>query len=281
MPRSPARASSICSSPTRGSAKGCAPCSRRVTRSAPRKRSLAGATSSRWSRRHRPARSPWRRRGTAPTATRSRACWSSRATTSSGSTTTTTRAPRWSSFRASVEAVRARGGAAGGRLPGRLHRRHRARARRSGRRHAQADRGLARGLPHRLRHVGEPERDGAARRGSLAEDRHVRGRWDRGRERRPTATTRTAHSSARPTAPFSLRRRQSRTCGTSSSAASTRRSTSSAPTTTATSDASRLRPRCSGTTRSGSRCSSTSSSTSCRAASDEDVEAARRRRLPR
>ena len=50
---------------------------------------------SRWSPRTRPGRSPSPRRGTAPTATASRACSSSPATTSSASTTTTTPAPRW------------------------------------------------------------------------------------------------------------------------------------------------------------------------------------------
>ncbi len=60
------------------------------------RRDEASACRSRWSRRTRPARSPSPRRGTARSATRSRACSSSAGTRSSASTTTTTPARRWS-----------------------------------------------------------------------------------------------------------------------------------------------------------------------------------------
>ena len=85
-------------------------CRRRLARRRPRggarggrrlRRRLAptSPSASRWSSSPptRPARSPSPRPGTAPTATRSRGCSRSPATRSSASTTTTTQAPRWTS----------------------------------------------------------------------------------------------------------------------------------------------------------------------------------------
>ena len=94
-------------------------------------------------------------------------------------------------------------------------------------------------------------------------DRDVRGGGDALGARRPrSATTRTGRSSVPRTAATSTTPPTSRTCSTSSSAASTAPSTCSAPTTTATCGGYRLQPRCSASTRTGSRCSSTSSSPS-------------------
>ena len=139
-----------------------------------------------------------RRRGTAHTATRSRACSSSRATRSSASTTTTTRAPRWTASAASVEAVRRGERPAGGRLPGRVHRRARRARGRSGPDDARADRGVARALPRPLRLVGAAERARAAARASCCRGSTRTRRTARsGRARPRTATTTTASSSAR------------------------------------------------------------------------------------
>ena len=84
-----------------GDARRCRP-----SRSAAARPPRPSVSRSRWCRRTRPGRSPSPRRATAPTATASPGCSPSPATTSSASTTTTTPARRWTSFRASVEAAR-------------------------------------------------------------------------------------------------------------------------------------------------------------------------------
>ena len=131
----------------------------------------------------------------------------------------------------------ARGGAARGRLSRRLHRGARARGGRSRRRDAAAHRGVARAVPHPLRLVGAAERRRAATSPELLprlDTYEADGAlWARttaygdDKDRVAHPLRRTARSSTSPPT--------SRTCTTSSSAASTRRSTSSAPTTTATS----------------------------------------------
>ena len=178
----------------------------------------------------------------------------------------------------------ARGGAARGRLPGRLHRRARGARRRSGADDARADRGRRSSASASTSTRGRARassRAGCRRscRGSTPTRRTARS----GRARPRTATTRTACSSARPSgrAP-TYRAADVAYLATSSSAASTARSTCSAPTTTARATGTRRSRACSATTPSASRCCSTSSSTSTRGGeADEDVEAARRRRLPR
>ena len=169
-----------------------------ATGTAPARRRRASASRSRWCPRTRPARSPSRRRGTAPTATRSRGCSSSRATTSSASTTTTTPARRWSA--SAPRSRRARRGRSRPRTA------TAASTSTSSRRldgdpvpaHARADRGVARAVPHPLRLVGAAERARASAcrsscRGSTRTSRTARS----GRAPPPTATSRTACSSAR------------------------------------------------------------------------------------
>ena len=139
------------------------------------RRAAARRSRSRWSPRTRPGRSRSRRRGTARTATRSRACSSSRATRSSASTTTTTPARRWSasarrSRRSGAARSRPRTATAATTSPS-----SRASDGRPGADDARADRGDARALPHPLRLVGAAERAGDATARVPAAPRHVRG----------------------------------------------------------------------------------------------------------
>ena len=171
-------------------------------------------------------------------------------------------------FRASVEAVRARRGAARGRLPRRLHRRARRRAGRPGAADARAR------SRRRWSGSGSTSTRGRARASSSAASsrllaalptyEHDGALFVRSTEfgdDKDRVLVRSARKGghARPT-----RRPTSPTCATSSSGATTARSTCSAPTTTASPAGTRSSRGCSATTRAGSRCCSTSSSTSTR-----------------
>ena len=123
-PRSPAPASSTSSSRTRGSRLRSTAIARRGRRaSAAAAAEPRSASRSRWSRRTRRARSPSRPRGTAPTATRSRGCSSSRGHEVEREYYYNDAGAQMERFRASVEAAAPRRGAARGRLPRRVRRR--------------------------------------------------------------------------------------------------------------------------------------------------------------
>ena len=191
-PRSPARASSTSgSSPARGTATRCAEIvdAGKTTAAGFARPSRSGCRS-RWCRRTRPGRSRSRRPETAPTATRSRALLEFAGHTVEREYYYNDAGAQMDRFRASVEAVAARGGAARGRLPRRVRRRAGAGRGRSGAADARADRGVARALPDPLRLVDAAERARRAaarahRRGSTRTRRTGRS----GSARRSTATT--------------------------------------------------------------------------------------------
>ena len=196
-PRSPAPGSSTSSCATGGTRRRWRRSSMRGRASARALRGSASASRSRWSRPTRRGRSRSRRPGTARSATRSPACSPGPATRSSGSTTTTTRARRWSASGASVEAVRRGDEPPEDGYKGDYVARARQRPRRPGAGDAGADRGEPRAVPDPLRLVGaaEPARGAAA--GAVAPAGHVRARRRAlGPVVRRTATTRTGCCSA-------------------------------------------------------------------------------------
>ena len=232
------------------------------------------------------ARSPSRRRGTAPTATRWRGCSRSRGHARRARVLLQRRGRADGALPRFGRRAPARRGPSRGRLSRRLHRRPRRRARATRCRACSSaieetmerfrvhfdcwarQSELEQRLPELLPRLDTYEKDGAlwARSSAYGDERRLRAR----------ALGRAGRDADVP------RRRRRRTSSTSSTAASTARSTCSAPTITATAQVvrgdrahARLRPG----PRRGAALPVRASDAGRRA--DEDVEAARRRRLPR